>query len=326
MTERKPTVLISSAAAKVLLVQSFQAAGARVVAMDSDPLSAALHRADAAYRAPHLDVPGALDALLCLCHRERVQLLVPTRDGELPFFSSNAAAFEAIGTRVLVSSPIAVDVCQDKRRFVDTCERLGIPVPRTLAPGHLPDTWPVFVRPIRGAGGVGAQRVDDQDSLMRLQRSPADELLIQEYVSVPEYSVDVLSDFDGQPLQAVVRRRTRVRAGEVVVSQVERRSALEDVALRFCGAMGIVGPCVVQAFDDDAVRPRLIEANPRFGGGSNLSIAAGLDSPARLLRLLVGDASARDPRPIREELVLLRYAQDVLVDASQLGLPTFLNV
>ena len=177
------------------------------------------------------------------------------------------------------------------------------------------------MRPNRGAGGSGAARVADQRGLECLQ-AQGEDLVVQEFVSSPEYSIDVLSDFDAQPLQAVSRRRVQIRAGESSVSRVERRPGLEAAAMRLCAAIGVVGHAVVQAFDDERSGPRFIEVNPRFGGASNLSIAAGLDSPARLLALLGGDPSARAARPIRDSLSMLRFSQDVLIDAARLTYPS----
>ena len=156
----RPTVLITSASAKVLLVRSFREAGARVVAIDSNPASAALYEADAGYLAPKLTDDGVDGVLADLCRREGVDLLVPTRDGELSFFAERTRFFEASGTRVVVSSLDAVTACLDKRRFIEECSRIGVPVPHTWPyPGN-PDRWPVFARPRFAAGGQGARRVE----------------------------------------------------------------------------------------------------------------------------------------------------------------------
>jgi carbamoyl-phosphate synthase large subunit len=320
MPER-PTVLITSAAGKVLLVQSFQASGARVVAADSSDMSASLHFADAAYLVPPLDSPRGLESFLWLCEREHVVLLVPTRDAELPFFAAHADRFIKIGAQALVSTPAAIDVCQDKRRFVEFCQSRGFPVPRTWAPQESPSRWPVFARPRIGASSVGAVRIDDEAALSGVRTSGESELVVQEFVASPEYSIDVLSDLRGLPLQAVVRRRVRVRGGEATVSLVERRPQLEALSLQLCRAIGTVGHAVVQAFDDDAEGPKFIEVNPRFGGASNLSIAAGLESPKRLLGFVSNDSSAYQPRAIRDGLRMLRYSQDILVETGQLDFP-----
>jgi hypothetical protein len=48
---------------------------------------------------------------------------------------------------------------------------------------------------------------------------------------------------------------------------------------------------------------------------------AGLDSPLRLLALLRGDPSAREARPIRQGLSMLRFSQDLLVERANLEFP-----
>ena len=84
-------VLILSAAAKVLLVQAFQAAahplGGRVIAADLARDNAALFAADQALILPRSDDPAFEGALLAACAREAVGLIVPTRDGEVGMMS-----------------------------------------------------------------------------------------------------------------------------------------------------------------------------------------------------------------------------------------------
>jgi carbamoyl-phosphate synthase large subunit len=311
------TVLVSSAAAKVLLVRAFRnaAPGTRVVACDASAESAALYEADAGYVVPRIDDPAVLPTLLRICERERVSLLVPTRDGELPFYAAHAALFAEQGVRVLVSSEGAVATCADKQAFIEHCARIRLPVPTQIPAGALPDRWPVFCRPRTGAAASGAMVVHTATDLRRVL-ADAPGTVVQEYVDAPEYSVDVLSDLEGIPLQAVVRRRERVRAGEAVVSRVENKPAVEAAALRLCESLKLVGHAVIQLFGHPSRGPLMIEANPRFGGASNLSIVAGLDSPRRILALLEGEPGARVPRPIRFGATMLRFSDDLILPAE----------
>ena len=312
-------VLILSVAAKVLLVQAFQAAvgpgDGRVLAADLERDSAGLFFADAAVSLPRTDNAGFADALLKVCRDEGVGLVVPTRDGELAVLASLKARFRAEGIEVLVPEAEALADCADKRRFGVTCGRLGLQTPKTWAPDDTPDAFPVFVRPVRGAGGRGARRIEAADWTPQ-----GEDMLVQDYCPLPEYSIDVLMDLDGEPVQAVARRRLSVRAGEAVKSRVEDASALTEASLKLCAGLGLVGHNVVQAFWDGAGEPLFIEVNPRFGGASNLSIQAGLASPERLVMMVEGAAeAARAPRPIRHGLTMLRYSQDLLVEAERLG-------
>ena len=133
----RPNVLVTSAARKVLLVRAFADALARtgsgrVIAADIDPLAAALYAADAGRLIPRSDDPSFVDALLGICDVDRVGLIVPTRDEELPILARAASRFEAAGTRVLVSAADAVDTCRDKRRFVDAVRAAGLDRPGRL--------------------------------------------------------------------------------------------------------------------------------------------------------------------------------------------------
>jgi carbamoyl-phosphate synthase large subunit len=311
-------VLILSAAAKVLLVQAFQAAarplGGRVLAADIARDNAALFAADQALILPRSDDPSFVDALARSCAQHAVGLVVPTRDGELAVLSSARERLAAQGVTVLAPSQDALAVCRDKRRFSQACQDLGLQTPRTFAPGETPDRFPVFVRPVDGAGGRGARRVDGPADM-----PTGEDLLVQAFDSGPEFTIDVLMSLDGAPLQAVARRRLQVQGGEATKSRTEDIPALADRALKLCAALGLVGHNVVQAFHDEA-GTRFIEINPRFGGASNLSIQAGLGSPERILQMARGHIEdAARPRPITYGLTMLRYSQDRIVTDAELA-------
>ncbi|HEY8617247.1 ATP-grasp domain-containing protein [Phenylobacterium sp.] len=311
-------VLILSAAAKVLLVRAFREAaqprGGRVFAADLSRENAALFEADGALLLPRSDDPAFPDALLAACRAHDIRLVVPTRDGELAALAGLKARFAAEGIVLLVAEPEALATCRDKRRFVAFCQAHGFATPHTYAPGETPEAFPVFVRPAEGAGGAGARLVHGAQDL------PADPgLLVQEPVYAPEYSIDVLMDLNGSPVQAVARERLQVRAGEAVKSRVVDAPGFTEPALSLCRALGLVGHNVVQAFCERGLAPQFIEVNPRFGGASNLSIRAGLASPERILQMLAGEGAAYAPRPIQAGLTLLRYAEDRLVTRADLA-------
>jgi carbamoyl-phosphate synthase large subunit len=315
-------VLILSAAAKVLLVETFQAAvagrGGRVFAADIAADSAALHVADRGLILPRSEESGFIPALKRVCREHRIRLVVPTRDAELPVLAPWRNEFAAAGTAILVAAPETIALCQDKRRFAAFCAREGLPAARGYAPDETPGRFPVFVRPVTGAGGAGARRIDDAAQWRGLGAARAD-LVIQDFIDADEYTVDTLMDLEGRPLQAVARRRLLVRGGEAQKSRVEDVPALTGLALALGARLRLVGHNVIQCFRDGAGALSLIEVNPRFGGASNLSIVAGLDSPSRLLGLLAGDRSAAEPRPIRYGLGMLRYSRDIILEPAQIA-------
>ena len=314
-------VLILSAASKVLLVRAFQAAvadfGGRVIAADVTADNAALFAADAGLLLPRSDDPSFADALERAVKTHRISLIVPTRDGEVALMAALKERFGALGATILAPSPATAAIVQDKRRFVAFCAERGFPTARVFAPDERPDRFPAFARPAVGAGGRGAGPIADLSAWSALGAARKD-LVIQEMIEAPEYTIDVLMDLAGRPVEAVTRRRLVVRGGEAVKSRVEAQPALRRVSLALAEALGLVGHNVVQAFVIEGGDVRFIEVNPRFGGASNLSIAAGLDSPRRIVELLLGhDDAARRARPIRIGLTMLRYSDDRLVNDAE---------
>lgn len=316
-------VLITSAAAKVLLVRAFQAAlrdfGGRVIAADITADNAALFEADASLILPRSDDALFAEILERAVKAHRIDLIVPTRDGEIATLASLKERFAKINATILAPSPKTLAIVQDKRRFNSFCLANGFPVPRVFAPDEPPGRFPVFVRPATGSGGRGVGLIENLADWTALGSARGD-LVIQELIEAPEYTIDVLMDLEGRPVDAVTRRRLIIEGGEAKKSRVELAPALRRTTLALAEALGLIGHNVVQAFVLPNGEPRFIEINPRFGGASNLSIAAGLDLPRRIIELLMGhkDAAWRT-HPIRIGLTMLRYSEDRFVTEDALA-------
>jgi len=323
----RPNVLVLSASRKVLLVRAFQAAAARrgagrVIAADVSPLAAALYAADAARLIPRSDDPAFVDRLLELCAADRVGLVVPTRDEELPVLAAARGRFAEAGILVLVSSPEAVDTCRDKLRFGAAVAAAGLATPATwdgvadLATVPLP----AFVKPRWGKGGRGAAPVRTLEDLRGAVDALRGEAVVQELVEAPEYTIDAFIDLDGRPISCVPRERMQVVGGESVVSRTVGDPELVAATLRLCAAIGLVGHLTVQAF---RTRDRIafIEINPRYGGAAHLGFEAGARTPEHALALAAGERLEPALDAYEAGLVMLRHAADAFVRQSELLVP-----
>src|SRR4051812_35302416 len=155
-------VLITAGSRRVPLVKAFQRAlaqhgGGRVIVTDVNPLSPAVHAADTAFRVPLASDAGYIQEILAIASSERVALVVPTIDDELPLFSAAASTFEAAGIRVAVSPLSTTLLCNDKYATCRALAEQGIAAARSFLPGSLHEpSFPLFVKPRSGRGGVGA--------------------------------------------------------------------------------------------------------------------------------------------------------------------------
>lgn len=309
-----PNVLVTSAAAKVPLIQGFQSAlqgAGRVFSADITADCAAAHLSDGHFVVARNDVPGALDQLLELCVSNEIGLVVPTRDGELPGLAAVRERFAARGVFIHVALPETVAICQNKRVFSHFLTTRGLPPVPLLDPAASNLAFPVFVRPVSGSAGRGARAVGSRRELE--DALAMDDCLVHPLIKAPEYSIDLLMDLEGRrALDAVCRERIQVVAGESKISRVTYLPELAAMVKRVGEALRLVGHNTVQAFLDPDRGPLLIEINPRFGGASNLSIQAGLASPRRILQMLQGDAAACRPADIDIGATMFRYPQDII--------------
>lgn len=319
-------VLITSASRKVSLVRAFQralaeAGGGKVIAVDSSPHAAALYLADAGQVVPEMGKTGFVEYLSRLCERERIALLVPTRDEELPLYSSNRSIFERAGTRVLVPDPETVTLCQDKKRFLEHCVRHAFPVPKThaslesLAEGD----FPVFVKPRHGKGSARTARVDSAQELEAALRV-APEPIVQELVLAPEYTIDLFADFRGEVISVVPRERVSVFGGESFVGRTRKDARLVEEGMRLARSLRLTGHNTLQCFLRDD-RVLWIEVNPRYGGGASLGFAAGAPTPLFLVRLLQGKTVEPRIGGFEDDYVMMRYTEDLFLDAAMLEGP-----
>jgi carbamoyl-phosphate synthase large subunit len=317
-------VLITAASRRVPLVQAFKTAlrslgvPGTVIVTDVNPLSPAVHFGGRAYRVPLATDPSYIGELLAICKAERVRLIVPTIDDELPVFGASRQRFADIGVLAACSPEEAAVICNDKYA---TCHHLtvkGVPAARSWLPSELPANakLPLFIKPRGGRGGVAAFPVQTPKELAFFSEY-VDTPVVQEFLDGPEYTIDVLCDFDGKPLSIVPRERVVIRAGVIDRGRTVKSAPLIELAEGACTALTFSGPINIQC-RMRGNQPVIFEINPRFSGGIPLTIAAGADFPKLLLKLALGLAVEPAIGRFKDNLWMTNYEASVFLDASQL--------
>lgn len=323
-------VLVSSAGRRGALVRIWQrdlralVPEGRVIAVDVSPYSAAAQLADAAELVPRCTSDEFMGAVLDVCHRHEVGLIVPTIDTELPAYAAAADELAAAGVTVSVPSPEAVRVGADKAHTYEWLVAQGFPTVATTTPADAlaePDRWPfpLIVKPRAGSSSEGVSVAHTRDDL--IQRATEADLVAQELAPGVEYTADAFVDRSGVCRCVVLRQRLEVRAGEVSKGLTVRWPEAEQIVTEVAQALpGAYGAITVQFFATpgqiDSVR--IIEINPRYGGGYPLSWEAGAHFPRWTLEELLGLPSTAAADGWRDGLVMLRYDDAVFVDEADL--------
>ena len=143
--------------------------------------------------------------------------------------------------------------------------------------------------------------------------------VVQEYLDGPEFTLDLLCDFDGRPLSVVPRERVVIRAGVIDRGRTVQDPRLIALALACAEVFRFAGPVNIQCRMVDG-SPKVFEINPRFSGGMPLTIAAGADFPAKLVDLALGRHVAPAIGSFRGDLWMSSFEASLFLEPGQLVL------
>ena len=319
---RSLRMMLSSAGRRVSLLRSFrEAAGTLGVdltlfACDLTPeWSPACVEADRAFAAPPAESDAFIPAMLDLCAREQIGLIIPTIDTELIAYAQARDSFAAIGCHVAVSDEPIVNMARDKLATARFLSDAGLPSPRTISLNEFLDgsvdlPLPLLAKPRHGSSSRGIGMVHDREQAKALEKS--EPYILQQFLQGREFTISLYFDAEGQIQCAVPHERLRVRAGEVEKGVTVREPALQDIAWRLGralqGARGAMCFQVRMAADG----PSIFEINARFGGGYPLAHRAGARFAQWLLEERLGlPRTANDDW--QEGVLMLRFDDAVFV-------------
>ena len=291
-----------------------------LVVTDVNPLSPAVHCADRAYRVPLSSDPGYITEILRIARHERAHLVVPTIDDELTAFACATPRFAAAGIRVAVSRPSTTALCNDKLALCRLLRQRGVAAAATWRPAQVPPgtSMPLFVKPNVGRGSVGAFPIRSPREL-DFFTDYVEDAIVQEYLDGPEFTLDMLCSFTGEPLAIVPRERVVIRAGVIDRGRTVKDDALLALARQCAAVLPFAGPVNIQCRVVQG-RPVVFEINPRFSGGIGLTIAAGVDVPRLLLDLVRGERVPPALGQFKEKLWMTNYEASVFVEERDVHL------
>lgn len=261
--------------------------GSRIIAVDNSPYAPALYLADMRYLVPRIDSPEYIDCLLGICSHENVKAVLTFIDPEIMVLAQNRSRFEEIGVEVLVPYEETARLCFDKYemyKYLTTCGLRTVKTWSTFeetvaAIDAGKASFPVFVKPRRGSGSVGARMVRDA---VVLENAFSDEpsLIAQEYMSGPgviDLDADVYVDtVTHKPVSIFAKKKLSTTIGGANKTVSFHDESLYDFITEIVKQFQFNGPIDMDFFYKDG-KYYLSEVNPRFGGAYLHAYGAGVD-------------------------------------------------
>ncbi|MGL4656092.1 MAG: ATP-grasp domain-containing protein [Sarcina sp.] len=316
-------ILILSAGRRVELTKIFKAAvnefgvSNKVITADLLETAPANYFSDKYYLVSRVTSNTYIDEIIDICKKEKIKLIVPTIDTELLILAKNKQKIEnETEAKVLISDEEYIKICRNKITTSEFFEKNNIGTPREVTKLILAKKdydFPLFIKPLDGSSSINTFKVKNQKELeffLEYIENP----IVQDFMEGTEYTVDILLDFESNPITIVPRERIATRAGEIskgkIVKDREVIEAVRDLLKVFKGIGHITAQCMKTS---DGIK--FIEINPRFGGGAPMSIKAGANSAINIIKLLLGEKLEYNEN-YEEELLAIRFDDSIFINKN----------
>lgn len=274
---------------------------------------------------PSSSVEPFLDRLEYVHATEGLDVLIPTLDAELPAFIALAPRLSSMGIATFLPTREQLDF-RSKARLVELGVRASIDVPRAvvvssaqeLMRAHHEIPYPFFVKGVF----YGATYVTcESEALAAFHKAAAQwgiPVIVQAPVQGEETNVIGLGDGEGGLVGAVAMKKLVLTdKGKGWAGITIRDPELMAVAERFARATKWRGGFEAEVIHTKDGHYQLLEINPRFPAWVYLATAAGVNLPAALVELALGNK----PKAMRDYEVgklFVRIAIDQIASVSDL--------
>ncbi len=311
-------ILILSCGTRTLLVRYFKEPDSgfdRVIGTDCSPYAPALYETDAYYLVPRMTEPDYLDTILDICRKESVNAVLPLQEDELALIASKRSLFTSIGVTPVISALSAVDLCRDKYAFYQHLILHQLPVLTSCDsfPSFLQEkeagrmNLPVFLKPTRGCGSIGIQKVEQMELLEVLCKYADEDYMIQTLAQGEEFGADIYVDMlSHRPVSLFVKKKLRMRAGETEKSVSYQDESLFQLILNTVATLDLSGPIDMDIFQVEGTY-YISEINPRFGGGYPHAHNCGICFPKLIANNLVGKENTDTIGSYEDGICMLKY-------------------
>ncbi len=262
-----------------------------------------------------------LTTLKRLVELEKIDVLIPCLDAELPGMVRLRPLIEEMGIKVFLPTPEQLRL-RNKDRLTELAQLAGIQCPDIKSVTQAgffykchDEGWsyPLVVKGLFYDAKIAHNADDAADAFRQIAAEWGYPVLVQKLVKGEEYNLTAVGDGQGHMLGEVMMKKMAVTDKGKAWSGVSIfDQALYDASASLVKAIQWRGPLEVEVIRDKQGQYQLIEINPRFPAWIYLSVGVDRNLPMTLLKLALDKAI--DPFPSSKTGVLfIRHAIENIV-------------
>ncbi len=216
--------------------------------------------------------------------KEKIDFIFPAHD-EVGFFLSVHKS--EILAEVIITDKDTVKICRSKYETYKKFSEYDF-IPKVYEEIDDVRNYPIFVKPDKGQGSKNAWKINDREELENALKKD-NTLIISEYLPGDEFTVDCLTDRNGEIRSIKVRSRERVRNGISVRSEIiETDEKVRHIAEILNRELNFCGVWFFQVKRDCNDQYKLLEVSPRIPGTSGVSRNLGINYALLTINLYCG--------------------------------------
>lgn len=275
---------------------------------------------DEFYIVPAATDENYVDALLKICLKEKVDVVLPFMSAELLPLIDRKQEFEDIGVKVSVSDRTSVEIANNKLKFYEFLKMQGLEVPkfhpvRTAeelkiaceAVGYPESAVCVKATELSGSRGIRIidpalskfdilfgqkpnsffTTFDDLQATLR-EKDKMPEMMAMEYLPGEEGSVDLIAD-NGKIIYMAYRESNVNLASIPQEATLSYNEEAYEIAKTVIGALKLDGSADLDFKYDKSGHPVLMEINPRIAATMQIFKEGGLNLPYLRIKQLLGE-------------------------------------
>jgi hypothetical protein len=179
---------------------------------------------------------------------------------------------------LMIPDDVTISICRSKSATY-TFFKDFIQVPTIYTSPLEISNYPIFIKPDVGQGSKGAELIHSSDELKFKLSLSDNRILVMEYLSGDEFTIDCLTNKDGILVYSLIRERISIKNGISVHSRNLDDENLFKIASIINSKLSFKGAWFFQVRYSKTGLPTLLEIGSRLSGSSALSRGLSVNLP-----------------------------------------------
>lgn len=276
--KKNTKVLVTGAGgpAGINVIKLLKREGYYIISTDINPYSEGFVLSDKYYIInPANEREKFIEDLERIIENEKIDLVIPTVDEEIEVLANNEIKYKE---KIVIHPKETVNICLNKLK---TYEFLKDKIPEIIPeysdnPKDL-KSEKIVKKPIKGRGSRDIT-IGNKNEFKK-----EDGFFFVEYLPGNEWTVDALTDKNGNLVAAIPRIRLKTKAGVSIIGEIKMNKKIIEYIDKITRILKFTGGFNIQFKEDKDGNPKLQEINLRFSGGLDITDAAGVNLPKILI-------------------------------------------